>query len=128
MKKVVLLLVLILFAGVNFSYAKEKSRIKPLPIPSFNVLIDERSAFLEEGSGGNFREKRDLHVVVSTTSHGMSSGDARVWVVKGDYEVVLGPFYVAFEEELSVPIDGDQWGAVIQAQEDVYVDIWINGQ
>jgi hypothetical protein len=125
MKKSILFFVIFFLAGIKFSIAQETYKPQILPIPSFNVLIDGNTAFQEEGSGGGTREKRNLNVKVSTTSHGLMTGNARVYIIKGDFELVLGPYYVVYDEILSVPIDDGTWGTVIQAESGSYADVWI---
>jgi hypothetical protein len=125
MKKIILVSLIFLFAGVNFTFAQEKIiPSKTYSIPSFNVLVDGTASFMEDGTGGNTKEKRDINVKVHTTSHKMS-GDARVWFVKGNYEFILGPYTVAYNEVLTVPVDGDNWGVLVKSVEPAYFDVWV---
>ena len=132
MKKVILISTFFLFAGMNLLLAQNNtSKYSPLPIPSFNVLVTGETAFSEatgSGMGGNTKEKRDVIVRVSSTSHGMMKGDATVWVVKDMGAFVLGPYTVQYDETLTVPVDFGNWGVVIKAQTAVLADVWFSDQ
>ena len=125
MKKLVILSVIIFLAGINNLKAQEHNQTNLLPIPSFGVQISGKAVFQElSNAGGNTKERRQLNIKTSATTHGMTTGDATVWVVEGLGEVVLGPYQVAFGETLSVSVDSGQWGAIVQTNKEVSVDVW----
>ena len=128
MKKVILISVIFLFAGLNNLIA-QKGNPNINPIPSFNVLVESKSAFADAtGSGSNTKGKRDVVIKVSSTSHGMASGDATVWVVKDYGAVVLGPFTIGYDQELDVPVDSGNWGVVIKSESAVLANVWFSDQ
>jgi hypothetical protein len=127
MKKVLLITFILVIAGLNPALSIDnKEKIKPNPIPSFNFLMSGNEVFQEYITGGNSREKRDLHIKVTCTSHSLSSEETTVWVFKGDGIFVLGPYTVSCGETLVVPVDNDKWGAVVQSESEIYVDIWFS--
>ena len=126
MKKLILISVICLFAGLNNVFSQKTGNINP--IPSFNVLVEGKSAFDGANSGSNTKKKRDVIVRVSSTSHNMTTGDATVWVVKDFGAVVLGPFTVGFEEQLDIPVDEGNWGVVIKSETSVLADVWFSDE
>lgn len=62
---------------------------------------------------------------VVVTSVGTKSCTATVWVYSLDQTTVLGPYTVTCGQTLSVPIDERQWGVLVESEEEVIVDVWI---
>ncbi|MEI6898608.1 MAG: hypothetical protein WCL00_01920 [Bacteroidota bacterium] len=126
MKKVILISVICLFAGLNNLFSQRTANFNP--IPSFNVLVEGKSAFDGANSGSNTKKKRDVVVRVSSTSHNMTTGDATVWVVKDYGAVVLGPYTIGYEQQLEIPVDEGNWGVVIKSDSSVLADVWFSDQ
>jgi hypothetical protein len=124
MKKVILILAIILIAGLNGLFAQQYSMHQ---IPSYNVpLTANFNGFKEHKDKGNpTREKRDMDIVITSSSTAPVIIFATVWVVKDNGSQVLGPFTIFPDEPLSVPIDNDKWSAVISCDWDVYASVWI---
>jgi hypothetical protein len=125
MKTTILLTAFIFFTGISGLFAQH---FQINPIPSFNYLItSQNTGFQEKLVHSNpIREKRDMEVVISTSSTSPMPVFAKVWVVKDNGEVTLGPFTAFDNEPISVPIDNDgQWGVVIRCDWDVLASVWI---
>lgn len=124
MKKLFLITAFIFFTGLNGLFAQERHII---PIPAYDYILNQGNALFQEMKPeGNFnKEKREMDVVVSSTSHGPEPVFATIWIVKEFGEKVLGPFTVDDNEKLTVEIDGDKWGAIVKSDFDVSISIWI---
>lgn len=125
MKKVILIAAIILFTGLNGLLA-QLPQINP--IPSFNFQLTAQSTGFREAKvhGIPSREKRDMDVVISTSSSFPILVFANVWVVKDNGSVILGPFTIYLDEPLSVPIDNGQWGVIIRSDWDLTTSVWID--
>lgn len=66
-----------------------------------------------------------MTVNVVVTSVGTKNCTATVWVYSLDQTTVLGPYTVTCGQTLSVPIDERQWGVLVESEEEVIVDVWI---
>jgi hypothetical protein len=130
MKKVILILVIFLLAGANASISKAQGFHlgKPNPIPSFNFITTGQTYFEEIILGGNTREKRNLNVSVSTTSHIPTDEEiATVYLIKNRGAQILGPYYLKDGETLTVSVSGKKWGVVVSSDEEIIVDVWFTG-
>jgi hypothetical protein len=123
MKTLVFMTAFIFLTGVSGLVAQE---VKINPIPSFDFLLAEGSAVFGEirTDGDASREKRQMEVVVSSTSHGLQTVFATVMIIKENKEVVLGPFLVNDGEKLTVGIDDGKWGVVVRSSYEVLVNVW----
>ena len=127
MKKIIFLSLVFLLAGFSTLTAQNlPHNRKPHPIPSYRTLMVGNDAWQDYNTHGNNKEKRDINVRVSIGSYRPGMGDAKVWVVKDWGNFVLGPYYVHFDEVLSVPVDWGSWGAVVQCSQTVSVDVWFS--
>jgi hypothetical protein len=125
MKKILLILAIALITGGTSSFAQTLKTKKLHPIPSYKFLMKGQEGFKDFGhGGGNIRERRQLNIKTTATTHGILLGDVKVWVVKDSSNVVLGPYYILFGQTLSVPVDWETWGAVVKSNVDIKVDIW----
>jgi hypothetical protein len=128
MKKIILLTAAIFFTSIGSLLAQNY----PInPIPSYNFQLSEKQAVFGEIKQPNKivtpgREKRDMDVIISTTNHCPIPVYAKVWVVKKQGNVVLGPFTVFNNQHLSVGIDNGKWGVIVKCNWEVYVDVWID--
>ncbi|MDP1615648.1 MAG: hypothetical protein Q8L68_07600 [Methylococcales bacterium] len=100
--------------------------IPTYPIPSYGVHVFGYANFREgyHNPAKSTREKMTVNVVV--TSVGTKSCIATVWVYSLDQTTVLGPYTVTCGQTLSVPIDERQWGVLVESEEEVIVDVWID--
>ena len=118
-----LLLFFLLIAGM-IAFSQNQGPKKPYPIPSIRLTMSGKEAFKDYGSNGNTRERRELNIQTSTTSHGIIPNLTKVWVVKNNGAIVLGPYYVLDGQLLRVPVDFGSWGAIIKSNEEIVVNIW----
>jgi hypothetical protein len=127
MKKFLLIAAIIFVSGMSGLYA-QRHRNYINPIPSYNYPVtNEVAAFQEKLNHGNpLREKRDMDVVISSSSSSPMLIFAQVWVVKDAGSVILGPFIIYPDDQLSVPIDNGQWGVVIKSEWDITASVWID--
>jgi hypothetical protein len=123
MKKIILISVMLMFVSLNYLVASK-------PIPAYNVKINSTTNFIERGGGNSgftFTEgRRQVNVESSTTHTGPISGYTFVYVYKLDFSVVLGPFKLYPDNVLSVDIDEDKWGVLVQTDQDLSITIWIS--
>ena len=128
MKKMILIAAILLVTGFSNAIAQKHNRPPSLhPIPSFNYPITTLNTAFQETSvhGLPSREKRDMDVVISTSSTSTNNVSATVYIVKEYGTTVLGPFTVYPDQVLEVPIDYDQWGVVIQCDDPITASVWI---
>ncbi|NCA75639.1 MAG: hypothetical protein EOM90_04835 [Alphaproteobacteria bacterium] len=99
--------------------------IPTYPIPSFNVKVIGYANFRQDyhSNSKSTREKRNVQVnITSANPYGCT---ATVWIYSLDHTTVLGPFTVTCGQTLTVPIDDRQWGVLVESEEEVVVDVWI---
>lgn len=125
MKKVLLIVTLLLVTGLSDLLA-QNNQINP--IPSYNFPISSLfTAFQEKPThSAPQREKRDMDIVISSSSSNPGQVSAKVWVVKENALLALGPFTVYPDQVLSVPIDNGQWGVIIKTDDNVTASVWID--
>lgn len=128
MKKLILFVVLVLIAGTFGGYAQKRGAAGVYPIPSFNIPLTIGNSLFEEQNTHALptREKRDMDVVISTSSASFVQEWATVYVVKKNENVILGPFTVYPDELLSVPIDNGHWSVLINSQFVINASVWID--
>jgi hypothetical protein len=56
---------------------------------------------------------------------GSSSSVATVWVYSLDLQDIIGPYTVYGGETIYVDIDEREWGVIVQSEDHVEVDVWI---
>jgi hypothetical protein len=100
--------------------------IPTYPIPSYGVSVTGYANFRENRLSKTIpsKEKRSVNIIVS--SQGLSNCSATVWVYSLDRATVLGPFTVTCGQKLTVPIDDREWGVLVESEEEVSVDVWID--
>lgn len=111
MKKVVLIASILLVAGISGLFA-QKPQINP--IPSFNYPVTSlMTAFQEQKyHGAPQREKREIEVVISSSSSNPGQISAQIWLVKENALMMQGPFTIYLDELWTSPIDNGQWGVI----------------
>ncbi|MCX6305714.1 MAG: hypothetical protein NT040_12195 [Bacteroidetes bacterium] len=124
MKKITLIAAFILIAGLTGLFAQH---ININPIPSFNYQLTALNTGFQErlSHGTPGREKRDMDVVISSSSTSPIPVFAKVWLAK-DGIVVKGPYTIFLDQLLSVPISDGQWGVIIKCDWDVAASVWID--
>jgi len=127
MKKVLLFTAFLLVAGYNFSMAQS---YQLYPIPSYNtLLLQQNNVFRQTLSHAPaaLREKREMDVVISSSSTSFFQIYAKVWVVKDNGVIVKGPFIIFPNQLLEVPIDNGKWRAIIECTfPNVCASVWID--
>lgn len=118
MKKLLFLILFLIGNGFTWLYATN-------PIPSYNVAVNHVADFQEMGRTGvtsiDTRGERVMVVAVS----GLSSSIAIIWVYSLDKQTTLGPYYVHGGERLYVEIDEREWGVLVESEDHITVDVWI---
>lgn len=126
MRKFIFVIAFIFLAGLNGLFAQQ---YLTYPIPSFNCqLTTTNSAFKENLVKINpTREKREMDVVISSSSTHPELVSAKVWVVKDNGHIIKGPYRIYLDQLLSVPIDNGNWGVVIKCKySNVNASVWID--
>lgn len=128
MKKLILFVALVLIAGTNGGFAQKGTTPGIYPIPSFNVPLAIGNSIFKETLTHAFptREKRDMDVVISTSSATFVQVWATVYIVKKNESKILGPYTVYPDELLSVPIDNGHWSVLISSEFVINASVWID--
>ena len=125
MKKIAILSVLLILGFITM----RAQSVKPFPIPSYNVPVDDNYARFQENVQPNYPdaslEKRDVHVIIISRNPETPSCQATVWIYSLDGLDVLGPYTVMCGGTLVVPVDGRQWGVLVESASEIEVDVWI---
>jgi hypothetical protein len=123
MKKLMLISVLVCFAGINQLFSAN-------PIPSYNVLVTGRAIF-QEGTkpiSGNTvsDERRQMNVQTSTASptNGFALLIVAVKVYRLDGAITMGPYYLQVGQSLGVRIDDKRWGVDVVSEQTSRVSVW----
>jgi hypothetical protein len=123
MKKIILIATFILFAGVTSLFA-QKSHDGTLPIPSYNVKLNHQTAEFVEGGGKTFappsntKEKREMEIVISSSSTSPLDVYAKVWLIKKKGNVVKGPYTIYLDQPFTRSIDLGKWSVVMDCDFD----------
>jgi len=116
---------LFLFAGLILAAPVAKAQN---PIPSWNVAVNSVANFQESSSKSTcsnpLRGKRNMNIK-ARGAEGQSSCQATVWVYSLDEQDILGPYPIQCEETIIVEIDEREWGVLVESEDHVYVDVWI---
>jgi len=113
MKKLLLITLALLFTGTMQLFSAN-------PIPSYDVKVTNKANFQEKNNNlfGSQpgKERRQMNIETSTASStGNEAGKGTtVYVYQLDGGKVLGPFFVAYGDQLTVEINDFEWGAVIE--------------
>ena len=123
MKKfITFLMILTLGAVISLQASK--------PIPSYNAQI-QKANFEENhqaSANQNFGEKGRRYMMVMSQVAGPSKTPIFIWVYSLDGVDIQGPFIVYGSGEISAPIDGREWGAVVQCTDKIIVSVWTADQ
>jgi hypothetical protein len=101
---------------------------RPYPIPSYGIQVDGFALFCESGNPGNpdpSKAKKDGIIKIYPSNPEVTTCSATVWWYSLDGLDVLGPFTVLCGETLVTAIDERAWGVLVQSNDDIVVDVWI---
>jgi len=85
------------------------------------------TAFQEQKyHGAPQREKREIEVVISSSSSNPGQISAQIWLVKENALMMQGPFTIYLDELWTSPIDNGQWGVIVKCAYPVMVSVWID--
>jgi hypothetical protein len=125
MKNLVLfLLFTVSLSGLTGSFAQQ---LPSYPIPSYNVTIDSLANFSELTNSATSQvceAKREINVQVKPKA-GTGLCSATIWIYSLDQSTVLGPYSVSCGSTLTIEIDDREWGVLVESDDDVIVDVWI---
>lgn len=95
------------------------------PIPSYNVPVYHVANFQEQQKSSNtsFNSRCKSGIVIR--ANGVTSSIATVYVYSLDLQDVLGPFTMHGGETLTVAIDSREWGVLVESDDHITVDVWI---
>ena len=121
MKKILVLSAFLFFTGWNISIAQVCTKTNP--IPSFDFPLNNQTAVFQEQPGGT-NEKRDVTVVITSTTENNSAASATVTLTNKATGEVYGPFVVSLDEKLVVTVGKGVYSAVVSTSSSVSVSIW----
>ncbi len=125
MKKIVILSAILLFASIQLLSAQERKESNFLPIPSFGVEVAGTAAFQEFSSPSMNRERRELNIQTSTTSHGLTNGEIEVWIVKVDGQTIIGHYFMNIGDNLKVGIGSEKCAVAMKSTSAALVNVFI---
>lgn len=113
-----------MLVGLAKGYAQN---LPTYPIPSFNVTVDSLANFKETNRNlsPDFTDgKKEINVQIQGRAE-TGSCEATVWVYSLDQSTILGPFALSCGSLLTVEIDDIEWGVLVDSDDDILVDVWI---
>jgi len=95
------------------------------PIPSYGVPVDHIANFQEQQKSNkpNYPNKAKGSIIIK--SNGSLSSIAIVYVYSLDHQDILGPFTMHGGDIISVAIDSREWGVLVESDDHITVDVWI---
>ena len=138
MKKVILLAAFLLVAGLSNLVAQNGQDVQP--IPSFDYKLTQQTTVFNEhemsfAPTANFqsiapppsREKREMEIVISSSSNSPTDVFATVWLVKNKGNQVKGPYILYLDQPFSKQINLERWHVVMTCNfENVKTSVWID--
>jgi len=122
MKKVLLCLSAVFLVGICQCHAQ-------YPIPSYDVCINDYATFQEDESEQSPVEqvlaKRMLYIRASCGNKETGTCQATVWFYSLDRQTVYGPFTIYGDETIPREIDQRAWGVLVESEDGIYIDVWI---
>jgi len=97
------------------------------PIPSYNIPLDSLANFAEKSFSDQSAPtdgKREMNVQIRPKVL-TGTCSATVWVYSLDRTTILGPYDIVSGQVLSVEIDDREWGVLVESEDEVIVDVWI---
>jgi len=102
-----------------------------MPVPSYDVPVTGKALFVDKGNPVNLNggqqliaEKRDMNVSNDGGGNGPVGGSMIVYIARVDGSIVLGPYYVAPGQTITVPIDYNLWGVAVATSQTTPVSVW----
>jgi hypothetical protein len=95
------------------------------PIPSYNVPVYHFANFQEQLKSCNTSDNSRGKSGIIIRANGATSSIAIVYVYSLDMQDVLGPFTMYGGETLTVSIDSREWGVLVESDDHITVDVWI---
>lgn len=117
MKKLLLLNLVVILTGFTSLMAQN-------PIPSYDFPVYRIANFQENAKMTLGRRK--MNVQVQCVSFAMENCFATVYIYRLDGRIKYGPYTVYGGETLSVDIDDNEWGVLVESDDHVKVSIWID--
>lgn len=100
-------------------------------IPSYDVAVLGVANFVENFQGDNTGpsdKRRQVNVQVRTNTSNTNCS-LRVWIYSLDHTTLLGPYYLATDQQLlSVDVDDREWGVIIHSLNKSSVDVWFTDE
>jgi hypothetical protein len=130
--------IFLILISLGCSFHGHSQSFPRYPIPSYNVPVDgfanfsnqssvsQKSSLNEKRSITSPENKRDIIIRISSATTPGQSCKATVWVYSLDLTTVLGPYYLSCGNEISVEIDDRQWGVMVDSQDKVVMDVWMD--
>jgi hypothetical protein len=129
MKKLILLAAFTFLTGINVLVA-QKGHTQP--IPSFDYKLNrETTEFVESHKSllppGNSKEKREMEIVITSSSTSPVDAFAKVWLIKNKGSVIKGPYTIYVDHQFSKTIDKGEWSVVMVCDFDnIQTSVWID--
>lgn len=102
---------------------------QPIPvytIPSSDIDVNGYANFIENYSNSSspdqVLEKRQVNVQIKSVTHGCQ---VNIWVYTLDRTTILGPYTMTGDDLLTVEIDDNEWGVLVESEDEVLVSVWI---
>lgn len=121
MKKLYCFILFLAGAGVMLSYAQN-------PIPSFNVPVYHVANFQEQSRKCLTEQHGRAQRTMVVDTKGSHSSITIVYVYSLDKQDIFGPYTMVGEETLFVDIDSREWGVLVESEDHVTVDVWIEDE
>jgi hypothetical protein len=129
MKQLILIAAFTLLTGMNILVAQ-----KIQPIPSFDYKLNKETIeFVESNKSflpsapADSREKREMEIVISSSSTSPFDAFATVWLVKKKNNMVKGPYTIFQDQQFTKTIDKGEWSVVMVCNFDnIKASVWID--
>jgi len=121
MKPIFIITLMLIWASM---YPVTAQETKTYPIPSYNIVTEGLTNFMEEGLGGKGQLSKGNRKLIVTSS-GSSACPAQIWIFSLDRVDILGPYTLNPGETLSVDIDEREWSVNSESACQVTLSVWI---
>jgi len=137
MKKIILLAAILLVTGISNLVAQNGHNEQP--IPSFGYKLTQQTTLFTERDmsfaptsnvqsiAPPSREKREMEIVISSSSTSPTDVFATVWLVKNKGNQVKGPYILFLDQPFSKEINFEKWHIIMTCNfENVKTNVWID--
>lgn len=104
-------------------------QLRPYPIPSYGILVNQNSLFEEHAStGGSYTEgKKKIYTKPSCNKSASDSEPCNIVIFfySLDGLDILGPYSTTCGETITQEIDDRDWGAFVHSDCLITIDVWI---